>query len=719
MRTLDLYIDGRKVDLADQSLILMNYTMSDMSNPTIVKNSYSQQITIPGTPGNEDIFGQMQRDDRITGSGGGLSGVDFSPIRRTPFAIVDELGQTLESGYCRLDTIERRRSGRTYKISLFSGLGDLFYSLTYKSDGSKKTLADLVWQFGTADPVTAEDSPLYINKTTLAYAWQQLTLADDGTFWHQFNFAPAYNGLPGCKFDANKAVYHDGGGLNIHPNLYVSKTEGGQTYTPKSGVGGDILLEMTNKHTEWEMQDLRTYLQRPVVSLKWLLKTIARPENTGGWTLQFDPGWIFSNANPWYELGWITLPMFDRDNLDPEDCTLADILKGTSTPADYLIGFAKMMGCVFVTDHHNKTITMMGRNNTYADTDIVDIEPLMDIDSDVNAVALDAKWLDFQVPMVGQFADEYAKKYERAYGSQWVDTGTDFDAEAVTLPESVFRGAADVLESNGLYQVFGGDADGLTGAFQNYLYKIPFFEDVTWRLFRTNLAGEVVELECKSDNTYSSNAPMRYSMDGSNYNDFLPKVQLHGDDDKAVDGSNILLFFDGMVTLPTYIEGGNVIEEVVFHISEDSAEMLSLNNGVPCWEMGVAGSNILDISSLPSFRRCRYNGDGGAMSESWDFGDPREIAVEETLEPGCGLYANFWELYIGDRYDKDVRIVTCKVDLRGFSVGDSLLRRFYSFGSALWVMNAIRNWSLTTEDPAECEFVKVKDMDNYRYSQIY
>lgn len=44
-RKISLYIADNLVDLDDQSLILFNYTMEDLLNPTIVKNSYSHQIS--------------------------------------------------------------------------------------------------------------------------------------------------------------------------------------------------------------------------------------------------------------------------------------------------------------------------------------------------------------------------------------------------------------------------------------------------------------------------------------------------------------------------------------------------------------------------------------------------------------------------------------------------------------------------------------------------
>ena len=56
-RKISLYIADQLVDLDDQSFILFNYTMEDMTNPAIVRNSFSQSITLKGTPNNNKIFG--------------------------------------------------------------------------------------------------------------------------------------------------------------------------------------------------------------------------------------------------------------------------------------------------------------------------------------------------------------------------------------------------------------------------------------------------------------------------------------------------------------------------------------------------------------------------------------------------------------------------------------------------------------------------------------
>ena len=107
-RKITLYIADRLVDLDEQSFILLNYTMEDLTNPTIVKNSFSQQITIKGTANNNAIFGDAFRLDRKVGNNGGVAGADFNPLRKTSFAIYNDMNEVLESGYCRLDSANRK-----------------------------------------------------------------------------------------------------------------------------------------------------------------------------------------------------------------------------------------------------------------------------------------------------------------------------------------------------------------------------------------------------------------------------------------------------------------------------------------------------------------------------------------------------------------------------------------------------------------------------------
>lgn len=296
-RAITLYIDGKPADISTDSLVLLNYTASDLSNPAAVKNTYSQQVNLPATAKNDAIFSSIYRADHRTVLGDANS---FNPLVRTPFAIYDNTGAILESGYLKLNTINNKDGVRTYVATLYGGLGSFFYSLAYDEKDNALSLGDLPLLSDDPD----EKIDFRITRDTVAKAWARLknpnaSNYDDRQF-DAVNFAPAYNGLPEGEFDASKGIGRPGqvGGL-------TSKDENGKPYTIY-GPEGVALYDFGGDFTEWEMKDLRSYLQRPVVSVKALIEGIVRYAAARGFSVDLDPAW-FSNQNPYYQRAWMTL----------------------------------------------------------------------------------------------------------------------------------------------------------------------------------------------------------------------------------------------------------------------------------------------------------------------------------------------------------------------------------------------------------------------------
>lgn len=105
---------------------------------------------------------------------------------------------------------------------------------------------------------------------------------------------------------------------------------------------------------------------------------------------------------------------------------------------------------------------------------------------------------------------------------------------------------------------------------------------------------------------------------------------------------------------------------------------------------------------------------------SLDFGRPDEIGVPGIVYPaGTTIYDKMWRQYFNDRYnvDSQIKVMTCKVNLKGLDVGYGLLRKFYWFENSLWVMNKISNYSLTTDDFVEVELVQVRYKEAYTNGQ--
>ena len=139
-----LYINGTLTERDDSDLLQMNYTREELSNPTIVKNSYSQKVTLTATATNEAIFRGFYRYDNTRTAEG------FDPLVRAPFEIRNELNEILENGYAKLESVNRKGSQLiSYTLTLYGGLGAFFYAMTYKTNGDKKTLADLAYPYNS------------------------------------------------------------------------------------------------------------------------------------------------------------------------------------------------------------------------------------------------------------------------------------------------------------------------------------------------------------------------------------------------------------------------------------------------------------------------------------------------------------------------------------------------------------------------------------------
>ena len=305
MKHLRLYIASKEVDLNEDSLVVMNYTSEELSNPTIVKNSYSQQITIPSTPSNDAIFGDIYRLDRSTLLSGGYLGVAFNPLARTPFEIRNDLGEIVESGYVKLDSIKRERGNIPYSISLYGGLGSFFYSLSYNEEGDKLTLADLAYLDGSKGELDFN-----INAGNVASAWNVLKAKNETPppaleKWGVLNFVPAYTGIPE-DFDADKAVAKitDSQGRLSAFGLALTKTEDGKTYSTNNGY---TLLNLGKAHTGEDVKELRSYLQRPAISVRRMIYAIRDYASGNGYGLSLDPG-FFNKDNPYYWDAWMLLP---------------------------------------------------------------------------------------------------------------------------------------------------------------------------------------------------------------------------------------------------------------------------------------------------------------------------------------------------------------------------------------------------------------------------
>ena len=332
-RKIQLYIAGALADLNDQALVLFNYALTDIQKPTAVKNSYSKQVTLPGTPANDAIFSQAYRLDRVAGSAG------FDPLARTEFAIYDDQGDIIESGYLKLNKVNRTRDSHSYAVTLYGGLGSFFYALSYRSDGEKKTLADLRYFSGyNPDPDFDDELDFTMLAANVLSNWaaQETPTPYPFDVAKVLTFVPAYEGIPDGGFDASHAV-----ATPYKVGLPSQKEEDAVIYSTQ---GGGTIINLAHDIDEWDAKDLRCYLQRPALKVSALLNALANSNYNGGFTLDH------SAVDALVQDLWITLPLLSSlTGLSDEDDTYTltltapsvssgDTLCEWNTPSGAVIG---------------------------------------------------------------------------------------------------------------------------------------------------------------------------------------------------------------------------------------------------------------------------------------------------------------------------------------------------------------------------------------------
>lgn len=175
---IELRIEGIKVDIKDDLPISFTYQTIDPDKLSTIKNSFSKTVDLPGTKRNNDLFGDLFRIDRyipsrlvdqtytdidyegLQYSGVRNIGFQFDPHKKAEFLLLSN-GTLVQSGYCTLNEIVVKDNNEvTYKITLYGGIGNFFYNLTYNEDGTPKTLFDMLWNWRPKTNLVGYDEPL-------------------------------------------------------------------------------------------------------------------------------------------------------------------------------------------------------------------------------------------------------------------------------------------------------------------------------------------------------------------------------------------------------------------------------------------------------------------------------------------------------------------------------------------------------------------------------
>lgn len=668
---IDLLINNFPVDLSDEGIsILFQRQRTDYTNPTIVRNSFTKTIKLPGTKTNNSIFSNLWKLDRYIS----INSADFEPSKREPFILLKD-GNLVEQGYVKLNNIvlNSNNNSYTYEITLYGELGNLLYGLAYDIDTvteevSPLTLANLDFEF----------NEFKINKELIDSAWKRLdgdssVSGDNYKIFDTINFMVSYDGIPDannfdpksvwCSVDRKASVTWKG--HHYYANQFPSQiVEDNVTYkyisTMVSRLDPDdhyALMELKNELSPLEMRDLRSYLLRPVINVKKMFEAIGNYINTHyGYTLDMsDP--FFSTDD--FKSTWMTLSMLyeiDPDVQSGSIFTKKQLLSTTSSPANYLISYCKIYGIYLDVDYFNKKLTLTRLPNFFNKEKCNELRVDLSKEVKITPLSFDKASYTFDYAKgESEFLKKYKEAYNIQYGSKKVNTGYRFDASvAPYIDNNIYVQGLDSIDQS-IYYRYPYSVKNTFGTDVLFIYPVGLMDEAnlpTYKLFDVDAYKTTGEIKTVSGDMSPDwypgiyddpNAKLWvYNIANSGYQfmnewwgglrpqvwqDGFPKLQNHSEDNKSVESKNILVKFSGFRqtsyggltstedrtywNTESYSDGTINATKVNYLLSDDNIYLKQFI-GTNCYydcptpSYGLGSSYLIVINRLPAFSRATY-----------------------------------------------------------------------------------------------------------------
>ena len=307
---LELYIQGKKADLSENTSILLTYKGVELDKPTAQRNTFSKTIELRGTDNNNAIFSDIWRLDSVTNT--------FNPRQRVP-ATIYKNGDIVEDGYLKLNDIKRDEDGLVYNTTFYSNLGDFFYGLQYDDNDNPLTLSDIF----PNDSITWNAQ--YVHDAWFPANEESRKLIIP---------APVYGGLYE-DFDNNKCLI-DYSSLTQQERNFIGAatiTVDNVEYSPYDGRW--VMGELSRDADEWEMNALYAQNLRPSIRLRDIVGAI---QKHSAYTITLPEDAIINKYldNGYVVLGRLTPKEYTYDGADAVEMTVGGAsswitLNGSST----------------------------------------------------------------------------------------------------------------------------------------------------------------------------------------------------------------------------------------------------------------------------------------------------------------------------------------------------------------------------------------------------
>ena len=165
----EIFINGSKLDLYDDTSVALTYKATETDNPTTTKNTYSKTITVPGTKNNNFIFQNLWKLDNNQNK--------LNPKNRID-AVITKDGNIIHKGYIKINQVDVRDNETSYSFTFYGNTGDFFYNLMYDEEGNEKTLGDLYYHFQDED---GNEYSEMTEKTSYIADWESYWIKESWT----------------------------------------------------------------------------------------------------------------------------------------------------------------------------------------------------------------------------------------------------------------------------------------------------------------------------------------------------------------------------------------------------------------------------------------------------------------------------------------------------------------------------------------------------------
>lgn len=473
-----------------------------------------------------------------------------------------------------------------------------------------------------------------------------------------FNFMQR-NGMYGTKY---KYTMYQNGTKRLYPS-YTDKWEGKKYFykpfkldIPCSNLSDDGRIELYITDVTHEFAVVTgTTAQTSYRNCDVLVSIIPIPNGTDYTDNDYYPaayGWTGNSATFSYD-GAV------RSNTV---VTTKDMFDNTTTQGEILLGYTKLLGCIYDTDKLGN-ITIMPRNKFFENYRILDWSGKVDYSRSrvIKPLTFDTRNLEMKYNNGSTY---YEKKYKGEYGLEYaekkINTGYQFNSETKQLMETPFTST-------------------VMAADPRYRYTIKD-------------TGRI---------------------DASLLDESTPFAALYdreGNTKTKTEGKYNLMFRNGKTTMPYTV-----------YITEDDPHMVSdgvEGAGQYCWL--DCSNSIFSNIAYPKTSIPNYTTHYGNVS--WDIGYPRisyEGASASSYPSTSTVYSRFWESYISEIYNVSNKIMTCYVTLEWTDMMNFSFCDFVTINGTLWHVNKIINYNPLSDDPTQVELIRVSNIDAYTSGQRY